>query len=451
MRHSLDDLQNGRLAGAQRVKISEGLTEVPRDIFALADTLEILDLTGNSIDALPDDFARLSKLRVLFLSDNDFTVFPKVLAQCPELTMIGFKANKIAQLPENVLPPRTRWLILTDNKLTQLPDSMGDLGHLQKLMLAGNELQSLPLSMSNCRALELLRISANQLSTFPDALIGLPKLAWLAFSGNPFCAPFPDNAHLPEVSFDNLSRGKVLGEGASGVITQAEWIAPPNGIDAPHEPIAVKTFKGSVTSDGYPHDELAASLAAGAQDGLIPILAKITSDQQTGLAMKLIDPRFTNLGQPPNFETCTRDVFLENTSLTAAQILNMAQTLSRIMVHLRGRHICHGDLYAHNILVNDAGEILLGDFGAASNYAALTLAQTKALEAIEVRAFGCFLEDILSVTDRNPSPENNHLNENILSKLDILAQACLQSNTEQRPNFDEIQERLFGITIEARA
>ena len=441
MRYSLDDLKSGRLVGARRVKISEGLTEVPRDIFNLAETLEILDLSGNNIKALPDDFARLSKLQILFLSDNDFTVFPKVLAQCPALTMIGFKANKIARLPEHALPMQTRWLILTDNKLTHLPDSIGDLTHLRKLMLAGNELQSLPSSFSNCCALELLRISANQLSVFPGAVLELPKLAWLAFSGNPFCAPFPSNTALPDVSFDDISRGEVLGAGASGIITRADWVAAPTAIANPQEPIAVKTFKGAVTSDGYPRDELAASLAAGAHDGLIPILAKITSGSQTGLAMRLIDPSFINLGQPPNFETCTRDVFSDTASFSAAQVLNIAQSLSRIMAHLRGRHICHGDLYAHNILVNEGGEILLGDFGAASNYAALNPAQADALEAIEVRAFGCFLEDVISVTDRDPSSEN------ILSKLEILAQACLQSNPTQRPNFDEIQERFLGTII----
>jgi len=34
--------------------------------------------------------------------------------------------------------------------------------------------------------LELVRISANQLTECPDQLLALPKLAWLAFSGNPF-------------------------------------------------------------------------------------------------------------------------------------------------------------------------------------------------------------------------------------------------------------------------
>ncbi len=440
-KHSLDDLKNGRLLGLREIKISEGLTEVPREIFGLSETLEILDLSGNTLTALPDDFARLTHLKILFLSNNDFTVFPKVLSQCPNLTMIGFKANKLSELPEHALPQQTRWLILTDNQLTQLPDSLGDLAQLQKLMLAGNQLRSLPPSIAQCHALELIRISANQLTAFPDALLGLPKLAWFAFSGNPFCVPFPDNKALPIVSFDDISRGGILGAGASGIITRGDWINAPQGLDNPQAPIAVKTFKGAVTSDGYPQDELAASLAAGAHDGLIPILAKVTSHTQTGLALGLIDDGFTNLGQPPNFDTCTRDVFLEETVFSPEQVLKMAQNLSRILVHLRDRNICHGDLYAHNILVDAGGDILLGDFGAASNYAALCPAQAQALEAIEVRAFGCFLEDILSVVPREDRAVD------LISALKDLYRECQQSNVNQRPDFAKIQQHFLALLV----
>jgi len=426
MRQSLDDLIGGRLMGERSVKISEGLSKVPREIFKLADTLEILDFSGNNISILPDDFARLSKLKILFLSDNDFTVFPKVLAQCPNLTMIGFKANKISLLPEHSLPKQTRWLILTDNQLTHLPESVGELAHLQKLMLAGNELQSLPTSIAKCLSLELIRISANRLSDFPYALLSLERLAWLAFSGNPFCMPFTSNTDLIEVSFNDVAQGEKLGTGASGIITQAIWVSAPPGIENPEIPIAVKTFKGAVTSDGYPQDELAASLAAGAHEGLIPILAKVTSNSKSGLAMRLISSSFVNLGQPPNFETCTRDVLLENRTYSPTQILNMTRNLSRIMVHLRERNICHGDLYAHNILVNKEGDILLSDFGAASHYATLSTLQAKALEAIEVRAFGCFLEDVLSLL----SPEDRKVD--LMLNLEKLSQECLQSSLNQR-------------------
>jgi len=306
-------------------------------------------------------------------------------------------------------------------------------------MLAGNKLQDLPPSIARCGALELIRISANQLRVFPDVVLGLPKLAWIAFSGNPFCLAFPENASLPKASFEDVSCGKILGAGASGIITQAGWRHPPTEIENPQNPIAVKTFKGDVTSDGYPRDELAASLAAEAHAGLIPILAKLSSSGQTGLVMDLVDPSFTNLGEPPNFETCTRDVFSHDLSLSADHILSMAQSLSRTVVHLRGRNICHGDLYAHNILVNAEGDLLLGDFGAASHYGSLSAVQASALEAIEVRAFGCFLEDILGLI----KPETRAAS--FIPALENLAEACLQTNAAERPRFEDIQARLGGL------
>lgn len=112
---------------------------------------------------------------------------PEVLAQCENLSMIGFKANKIAHFSESAIPTaKLRWLILTDNALTKLPDVIGDCQHMQKLMLAGNQLTQLPETLAKCQKLELLRISANRLEALPEWLFNLPKLSWLAYAGNPF-------------------------------------------------------------------------------------------------------------------------------------------------------------------------------------------------------------------------------------------------------------------------
>lgn len=67
---TLEQLHAGLPAGTQRLKLACGLTEFPRDIFDLADTLEVLDLSGNALSSLPEDLPRLSKLRIIFCSDN---------------------------------------------------------------------------------------------------------------------------------------------------------------------------------------------------------------------------------------------------------------------------------------------------------------------------------------------------------------------------------------------
>src|SRR5487761_2800245 len=141
---TLSLLREGKLAGIKRLDLSCGLTAFPDEIYDLAASLEILNLSGNDLSALPDDLPRLKKLRVIFCSDNQFADVPEVLGQCPNLEMMGFKANKIESMSGASLPRGLRWLILTDNRLSELPAELGQCARLQKLMLAGNQLQHLP-------------------------------------------------------------------------------------------------------------------------------------------------------------------------------------------------------------------------------------------------------------------------------------------------------------------
>ena len=123
--HSLEDLRAGRLAGARHLKLAAGLTEFPREIFTLVDTLEVLDLAGNALTQLPDDLPRLGRLRILFCSGSPFEALPEVLGACPRLEMIGFRGCGIRTVPEAALPAGLRWLILTENRIEALPAAIG--------------------------------------------------------------------------------------------------------------------------------------------------------------------------------------------------------------------------------------------------------------------------------------------------------------------------------------
>ncbi|MBJ7539175.1 leucine-rich repeat-containing protein kinase family protein [Marinomonas transparens] len=392
--HTLAQLCSGELKGITRLQLSENLTEFPSDIFDLADSLEILDLSNNALSELPDDLPRLTKLRILFCSNNRFTKLPEVLGQCQNLEMIGFKSNQISTVSEASLPEITRWLILTDNQVTSLPEKIGQLKRLQKLALAGNRLTSLPAAMSNCQNLELIRLSANQLKTFPDVLLGLPRLAWLAFSGNPFCTERDTHPEFRRVQSKDLAWHQVLGQGASGVISKASWRH--NQYAFP-DPIAVKVFKGEVTSDGYPEDELDACLTTGSHPNLVKPLAKITEQDCSALVMELIPDNYTNLGQPPSLVSCTRDTFTQGQSFSINQIEVIIQQMDSLVEHFSERCISHGDLYAHNVLINKEDHILFGDFGAASKYGHLTDKQKQGIKMIERRALAFFIDDMLGL------------------------------------------------------
>jgi Protein tyrosine and serine/threonine kinase/Leucine rich repeat len=437
---TIDLLRSGQLQGIKRLDLAAGLTEFPIEIFDLADSLEILNLSDNKLRSLPADLGRLHKLKIIFLSNNDFEEVPEVLADCPNLSMVGFKSNKIRVLGENILPLNVRWLILTDNQLERLPNSIGKLEKLQKLMLAGNQLRSLPNEMAACQNLELIRLAANRLESLPSWLFTLSRLSWLAYAGNPCCIAnlSPTVSTIP---WADLTLADTLGEGASGVISRGVWQSQGQ---SPTD-VAIKIFKGAMTSDGSPADEMNACIAAGGHPHLVGALGKIIDcpDDRSGLILSLIPPDYQNLGNPPSLDSCTRDTYAVNTSFSIETVLRIAIGIASAAAHLHAQGIMHGDLYAHNILVNASGHPLLGDFGAASSYDRSDEIAGAALERLEVRAFGCLLEDLLERA-QVPNAEADKLT---FDRLNELQQDCLQPISAARPLFIEIDRMLTEIKV----
>lgn len=428
---TLDQLKSGKLIGCKSLKLSEGLLEFPKEIFSLADALEILDLSGNKLSQLPNHFPLLSKLKILFLSDNQFTHFPEILSQLPELEMVGFKSNKIMKIPQNAFPTLLRWLILTNNQIKEIPPSIGKCHRLQKVMFAGNQLSTLPSEMSNCKNLELLRISANQFEEIPNWLFSMPKLSWLALGGNPWTPLISKPSSLQNFDWDDLDIKEKLGEGASGIISKA-FHKPSN------KEIAIKIFKGDVTSDGWPKDEMESCMAVGQHDNLVKVIGIIVNhpESKNGLAFELIPSNYRNLGGPPSFDTCTRDVFTSEKVFSINETLQIALGVAKAALHLHNQKVTHADLYAHNVLV-DKEHAIFGDFGAAFTYPK-NFEFAESIEKIEVRAWGCLLEDLWERTDWDGK-------EHIKQSLFDLKNDCLNKNVLNRPDFNMIINSLDSI------
>ena len=413
---TLEQLRKGELKGVKELKLLEGLTTFPLEILELADTLEILDLSHNKLSEIPQEIQELKKLKIAFFSYNELTVFPDAFKGLKSLYMLGLKGNKIESFAEDILPLSISWLILTDNRLTSLPDSMGKLTKLQKFPLAGNRLSELPRSMQNCQKLELLRLSANNFKEIPEWLLELPKLAWLAFSGNPCSVSKATKMKI--VEYKDIEMDELLGEGASGKIYRAN-------IKTVDYPVAIKLFKGSVTSDGYAEDEMNAYMSIGEHPNLINVLARL-ENKHLGLVLEYIAPRFKNLGNPPNFETCSRDTYADGLAFDVEEIEKVANAIISASKHLHSRGLMHGDLYAHNILVDGIYDSYLVDFGAASFYDK----ENRLYEKLEVLAFGNLLDDMLTRCSSTDSQ--------LYKTLDELRSRCRVSDVSKRPLFSEM-------------
>lgn len=426
----IEQLLNSPLNSVKHAKITNAqLTSFPEELFRHKESIEIIDLSYNNLTELPNRITEFKNLKILFLSFNQFKVFPIQLSNCEQLSMIAFKSNQLIGIKENSFPLSLKWLILTDNQIDKIPESIGNCKLLQKFVFAGNKIKKLPNSLSNCKNLELVRASANQFTEFPKVLLQLPKLAWLAFEGNPFSKLSTKEVEykLPFIDWDDITLQQQLGEGASGIIHKGI-------MNHSQSEIAIKTFKGDLTSDGYPKDELKISLLAGKHTNLVPLIAQSKNKEQNkdALIMSYISSDYKNLGLPPSLESCSRDVIIINEKWPTKQYITLLIGIALAMQHLHQNYISHGDLYAHNIMYQPTNfHSYLGDYGAASYYEKNVY--SKEIERIDVRAFGYLIDDLIHLV------ENPH--EEIL-KLKI---ACLHEEILNRPAFGEIVKTLSMI------
>ena len=94
-------------------------------------------------------------------------------------------------------------LSLSGQRLSVLPDSIGNLQSLKKLFLSSNRLVGLPTSFANLTSLELLDVSFNFLTSFPLVICQCYNLRYLNLEANII-------KYLPKELL-NLKQLKILG------------------------------------------------------------------------------------------------------------------------------------------------------------------------------------------------------------------------------------------------
>ncbi|KAK2615563.1 hypothetical protein N8I77_002309 [Diaporthe amygdali] len=277
----------------------------------------------------------------------------------------------------------------------------------------------------------------------------MPELAFLSFAGNPCSASdvlaVSDDRQLglAHVNWSELEVQHTLGEGASGIISKGLW-----RIDSSTtKEVAIKLFRGALTSDGTPEDEMVACIAAGQHENIIDVLGRIHGHPDEangafkgGLVMQLIPPHYQTLGQPPSLLTCTRDNYPTDARLSVENALNILEDIAAAAAHLHLKKVAHGDLYAHNILTSADGHALLGDFGAATVHGGKV---SPLVEKLEVLAFAHLVEDLLGLVTTVAEEQRA-----VIRNLQSLHQQCSAENISTRPTFSQLLVEIERIRDE---
>jgi Leucine-rich repeat (LRR) protein len=122
-------------------------------------------------------------------STEKLTELPESLGQVTQLQVLYLENNQLTALPESLGQlTRLESLFLDNNQLTALPESLGQLSRLATLNLKNNQLTALPESLSRLTRLHTLFLESNQLTTLPESLGQLSRLTYLDLESNQLTA-----------------------------------------------------------------------------------------------------------------------------------------------------------------------------------------------------------------------------------------------------------------------
>lgn len=170
--------------------------------------LEILDLHGNNVSALPRGVEKMSRLRILNLNENSMESLPsEQLAQLP-LTELLLKKNKLSGTLIEAADsfPQLQTLDASMNQLQRLVPlgSSISLPVLHALSLSMNRLLGLP-DLESCPSLLTLCVDENSISAIPNSFTTLEKLRHADFSSNDIRVVPPEIARMDNLSMIRLS------------------------------------------------------------------------------------------------------------------------------------------------------------------------------------------------------------------------------------------------------
>lgn len=165
-----------------------------------------LDLSGRSLESLPESFGVLSNLIALNLSTNKLTTLPKSFASLTKLTNLDIRRNSFEILPELLaeLPLRSinasgnhlkeisvlksceslRVLDLSANCIEKIEQFLPIQNDLRTLNLSCNLIKDISTFLDNLHSVERLNLSSNVIESIPKEVSALESIEEIDLSSN---------------------------------------------------------------------------------------------------------------------------------------------------------------------------------------------------------------------------------------------------------------------------
>jgi Leucine-rich repeat (LRR) protein len=145
-----------------------------------------LSLWKKALGVVPTWVWERIELETLVLADNGLSDLSDQIGGLKNLRMLDLGHNKLSRLPDALgdLDAPTDFLYLHDNELNTLPQSLQRLVKLRYLNLSGNAFETIPDAVTYMESLIELRVTDNRLTSIPDHVGRLSRLRELHLRNN---------------------------------------------------------------------------------------------------------------------------------------------------------------------------------------------------------------------------------------------------------------------------
>ncbi|XBH86412.1 hypothetical protein VPH35_074073 [Triticum aestivum] len=146
----------------------------------------IVALRDAKLKVVPHEVLQVgNSLRTLDLTNNKIVEVPQEVGTIVNMQRLVLAGNLIENIPANIGYLRNLKILTLDrNRITVLPEELGSLSNLQQLTVSQNSLLCLPKSVGDLCNMLLLNVSDNKLNALPESIGGCKSLEELQANGN---------------------------------------------------------------------------------------------------------------------------------------------------------------------------------------------------------------------------------------------------------------------------
>ncbi|HEX5703478.1 MAG TPA: leucine-rich repeat domain-containing protein [Pyrinomonadaceae bacterium] len=162
------------------------------------------------IEAARRSGAKELDLSAEWKAEEKLTQLPESIGQLAQLHSLKLFRNQLTTLPESLGQlTQLQSLYLSHNELTSLPESLGQLTQLHALDLTENQLTELPRMLSSLTELHQLLLGRNRLSALPESLGQLTQLHTLSLDDNQLRVLPESLRHLTQLAWLDLDNNQL--------------------------------------------------------------------------------------------------------------------------------------------------------------------------------------------------------------------------------------------------